>query len=167
MFNIFIIIMCILSFIGIIILYSCYKNETKIQDCLSFQQAMELTDLPIITFYCGQRKLNFIIDTGSIYSVIDNNIIKNKEIPVEKTNNVFKMITATGKDNVDNEFGNIQLYLNENEFVDEFVLSDSIHETFEYLKSLHGVTIHGLLGSKFFNKYKYIIDFNKFIFYRK
>ena len=32
---------------------------------ISFREAMDLAELPVITFYNGDRKINFLLDTGS------------------------------------------------------------------------------------------------------
>ena len=40
-------------------------------------------------------------------------------------------------------------------------------EAFGNIKKETGVTIHGILGSDFFTRYKYVLDFDKLIFYKK
>ena len=32
---------------------------------ISFREAMDLAELPVITFYNGDKKINFLLDTGS------------------------------------------------------------------------------------------------------
>ena len=39
--------------------------------------------------------------------------------------------------------------------------------SFDVIKRSTGVNIHGILGTAFFNKYKYILDFDKLIAYSK
>ena len=49
------------------------KNRSKI----SFMESMNLTDLPVITFTNNDTKLNFLLDTGSDSSYINNSILNN------------------------------------------------------------------------------------------
>ena len=51
-------------------------------------------------------------------------------------------------------------------FIDRFYISD-LDEAFGAIKAETGVQIHGILGSKFFAKYKYILDFDSLIAYSK
>ena len=51
-------------------------------------------------------------------------------------------------------------------FIDRFYISD-LNESFGAIKAETGVQIHGILGSKFFAKYKYILDFESLIAYSK
>jgi hypothetical protein len=46
-------------------------------------------------------------------------------------------------------------------------MSADISQTLIALKEEYGVTVHGLLGTGFFTKYKYILDFNEMIAYSK
>ena len=55
------------SIIGFL-LYKQYKKKFNI----SFKEAMELVELPIITFYNKGQKLNFLLDTGSNDCIIDS-----------------------------------------------------------------------------------------------
>ena len=59
-----------------------------------------------------------------------------------------------------------RIHYNNNKFVEATVCSSTIKHTFNWLKQNKGVTVHGLLGSNFFNTYKYILDFNKLEFKR-
>ena len=38
---------------------------------MSFREALDLVGLPIVTFYQGDKKLNFLLDTGANLSVIN------------------------------------------------------------------------------------------------
>ena len=80
--------------------------------------------------------LKFVLDTGSSVCVLDeSSISKLKDFK-------FKC------DNKD--------------FENEFVISD-LTNIREGIKEDSGVSIDGIVGSDFFSKYQYIIDFNKYI----
>jgi hypothetical protein len=47
------------------------------------------------------------------------------------------------------------------------VLATDMKDAFDIIKKESGVTIHGILGSNFFTRYKYVLDFDKLMFYKK
>ena len=60
----------------------------------------------------------------------------------------------------------ISLFYKEKEFTYNYLIQD-MDDAFNSIKKSSGVTIHGVLGSKFFNKFKYVLDFNELIAYSK
>ena len=40
-------------------------------DAMSFQNSMDLAELPVVTFRQGDKKINFLLDTGSNNCIID------------------------------------------------------------------------------------------------
>lgn len=157
--------------IGIIVLlvvmgvYYVYTLYTKSKDVMSFKQSMELCDMPIVTFYIGDRKLNFVLDTGCVQSMLDADVIDKYKLDINYTKETFEVWGANGKCSTD-KMGVLCLYYNNKKFEETFVCSSTIKHTFSWLKQNKGVTVHGLLGSNFFNTYKYILDFNKLEFKR-
>ena len=65
----FIIIGILIILISIIIMQNYNRKKVK----MSFKESMNLTELPIVTFYNGTNKLNFLLDTGSNLCVINSN----------------------------------------------------------------------------------------------
>lgn len=128
---------------------------------MSFRESMDLANLPVITFLVGERKMNFLLDTGATISVIDVNSISSSEyINTNQASNVYGIE------------GNIQtvplveielLYKNKG-YKDCFQLMD-MSGAFSKMKEETGVTIHGIIGSNFFKKYRYIINFSELIAY--
>lgn len=157
--------------IGIIVLlvvmgvYYVYTLYTKSKDVMSFKQSMELCDMPIVTFYIGDRKLNFVLDTGCVQSMLDADIIDKYKLNVSYIGKNFEVWGANGKCSTD-KMGVLGLYYNNKKFEETFVCSSTIKHTFSWLKQNKGVTVHGLLSSNFFNTYKYILDFKKLEFKR-
>ena len=58
------------------------------------------------------------------------------------------------------------IYYKDQKFEEEFSITD-LDGAFDIIKKENGVQIHGILGSKFFEKYKYILDFKELIAYIK
>lgn len=128
---------------------------------ISFRETMDLVDLPIITFAVGDKKLNFILDTGASYCLINSNILDT--IEHEKLNIESTVYGINGKKQ-DAGFVKIALKYKGVEYSDEFQVVD-LEAPFNMIKEEHGVNLHGMLGSSFFQKYKYIIDFDELVAY--
>ena len=135
------------------------RNNSKI----SFKEAMDLVELPVVTFYNGDTKLNFLLDTGSNVSYINNSIIP--LLAHEKTDKKMDTIGIEGN-KVSNQFCKMSVTYKNQVFEEEFSIAD-VDEAFGVVKQESGVQIHGILGSKFFERYKYVIDFKELIAYIK
>ena len=133
------------------------RNNSKI----SFKEAMDLVELPVVTFYNGDKKLNFLLDTGSNVSYINSSIIP--LLDHEKTDKEMNTIGIEGN-KVSNQFCKMSVTYKNQVFEDEFSIAD-LDEAFNVVKQESGVQIHGILGSKFFERYKYVLDFKELIAY--
>lgn len=132
-------------------------------EAISFKQAVELTGLPIITLYQGEKRFNFILDTGSTDNIIDQNILKELDYEVQKSKH--NLYGLEGNEQTVNTCS-ITLSYKDKDFPFIYLIND-LKKPFEVMKKENGVTLHGMLGSKFFNAYKYILDFNELIAYSK
>lgn len=130
---------------------------------MSFKEAMDLTNLPIVTFYQGDKKFNFLLDTGSSLSVINQSALE--------------FITHTASNNTGNLFGvdgvkrevsyvSIDLSYKNNNYTEEFQVLD-MQNAIDQVKAESGVNMIGIIGSEFFRKYRYILDFNELVAYSK
>lgn len=133
------------------------RNNSKI----SFKEAMDLVELPVVTFYNGDKKLNFLLDTGSNVSYINSSIIP--LLDHEKTDKEMNTIGIEGN-KVSNQFCKMSVTYKNQVFEEEFSTAD-LDEAFSVVKQESGVQIHGILGSKFFERYKYVLDFKELIAY--
>lgn len=132
-------------------------------DVVSFRDGLKLTGLPIICLNQGDKVFNFILDTGSDVSVIAKHVLK--DIRHQKLDASGTLYGLEGN-KVKVEVCSINLEYNTTNFTTDFLVRD-LKDAFDHIKKDHGVTVHGMLGSRFFNKYKYIIDFNELIAYSK
>ena len=135
------------------------RNNSKI----SFKEAMDLVELPVVTFYNGDKKLNFLLDTGSNVCYINSCIIP--LLVHEKTDKEMDTIGIEGN-KVSNQFCKMSVTYKNRVFEEEFSIAD-LDGAFSVVKQESGVQIHGILGSKFFERYKYVLDFEKLIAYIK
>lgn len=148
------------------IAYYFYTRNTYIvrvhkNQVMEFKTAMDLTGLPIITFYQGKNKYNFLLDTGSNTSYINCK----SDIEVTKTGVQDVFMGSSGEDR-DCEWGTVKLYRGNAEYDCDVILAD-LDDAFTELKSTWGVQVSGLLGNNFFIKYKYCLDFKELVAYRR
>lgn len=130
---------------------------------MSFREAVDLVELPIITFHNKNTKLNFLLDTGSDLSYINKSILPSLEY--KEINESMNIISAVG---ISQSLGCCDMIVTykSQKFIDRFYISD-LDEAFRVIKKETGVQIHGILGSKFFTKYKYVLDFESLAAYSK
>ena len=132
-------------------------------DAMSFQNSMDLAELPVVTFRQGDKKINFLLDTGSNNCIIDSNILKNidhKMLDVET--NILGLEGNAQKTGV----CTIKMTYKDKEYEYPYVIQD-MSAAFDSIKKETGVTVNGILGSKFFNEFKYVLDFDELIAYSK
>ena len=137
--------------------------KQKKRENISFREAMDLVELPIITFYNKDTKLNFLLDTGSDLSYINKSILPSLEYTeISESRNII----SVGGNSQSLGCCNMSVTYKSQKFIDKFYIS-GLDEAFGAIKAETGVQIHGILGSKFFAKYKYILDFESLIAYSK
>lgn len=150
-------------FLGAFLLLLAYIEFSTPRDYMSFRESLDLADLPIVTFKQGDVKLNLILDTGANYSIIDKEV--EKSITTETTEEYSKVIGIEGTLTF-TEFKTIRFTYKDKEYEDKFQIMD-LSATIRMYKNKKGVTIHGLLGNGFMQKYKYVLDFKKMVAYSK
>lgn len=128
---------------------------------ISFREAMDLVELPVITFYNGDRKINFLLDTGSNISYLNKSVVSS--LVVESTGEESNIIGIEGN-KVNCKIYKMIIRRKNQEFEEEFSIAD-LDKAFRIVREESGVQIHGILGSRFFEKYKYVLDFKDYIAY--
>lgn len=138
-----------------------YKNKNKTK--MSFMESMDLTGLPIVTFLIDNKKYNFLLDTGANYSVINSSLIDDiTHTKIDKQSNVIGM---EGNAIISNFIDIVLTYKNKR-FQESFQVIN-MDAAFNKIKKESGVAICGILGSEFFRRYNYILDFKELIVYSK
>ena len=130
---------------------------------ISFKEALDLADLPVITLRQGNNKINLLLDTGSTESIIIPSVIEHLEYEdTGKSGTIFGMEGNA----IDTKYVKIDLMYNFINYTENFQIVD-MSNAFNSIKQSTGVTIHGILGNSFFEKYGYVIDFQEFVAYGK
>lgn len=140
------------------------KNNNDSKDLkISFKQALELTDLPIITLYQGSTKYNMLVDTGSNASYIEKTLVHKLEHTKSEVSKTIISSTSIEEDisTIDAEF----TYKDHTLEVSLAVFD--LKEAFSRIKKESGVQLHGILGTDVCTKYRYIIDFKDCLIYTK
>ena len=130
---------------------------------MSFKESLDLAELPVVTFYQGKQKINFLLDTGANNCIIDSNFLGS--IKHEMLNLKTNLYGLEGNKQ-ESQLCTIKMSYKDREYEYTYIVQD-MSAAFGAIKKETGVTINGLLGSKFFNEFKYILDFNELIAYSK
>ena len=160
--------------LGTIILGYCYldyyifnwskrDSKNKKNSEISFGQSLDLCNIPVITVENPiLGKLNLLIDTGSSSSIINKRIIE------RHVGNLQPQGTVIGSGGTTNKYGatNLDITCQKQKLDIKFEVVD-MSNSFDLIKSEHGVTIHGILGSIDMARYNYVIDFESCSFYIK
>lgn len=139
-----------------------HKNKEKEKTKISFKEGLDLTELPIVTFYQGNKKLHFLLDTGSNISYINKDVLKEIEATdLKSASNTFG-VEGNG---IETRHYNIEIGYKDNKFVEEFG-AVNLNAAFSTIEADSGIKLHGIIGNRFFEKYKYILDFKELTAYR-
>lgn len=138
-------------------LFNIYPN------IISFKEIIDLTGFPIITFWQKGRKLHFLLDTGSNDNIIDSDILKKLDHEMLEEERVL-----SGLDGIENKAKtcNLTLSYKSQEYPFTYLVND-MAPAFSTFKKEHHIQLAGIIGVKFFQKYKYVLDFADMIAYSK
>lgn len=159
-----IILILVIGVLAFIINIAEDKELKKRKINISFREAMNLVELPVVTFYNKNKKLNFLLDTGSNYSQINKSVLP--LLDYKKIDNQSTDIMGIEGNKFNAEFCELSINYKNKEYTDNFCINE-LDAVFDTIKQESGVMIHGILGSLFFQKYKYILDFKTLEFYIK
>lgn len=158
----FIILIILSLFIGFLV-YTITKISSDYikpdNKCyVSFKESQELLGMPVLSFGCGNQRLNFILDTGSNENVVDKTAIESFTGLDIITHNRKSTSMGVDGNKIVVESCILKLcYAKKN--VEVVASIRDLNQAFEIVRKEHGVIVHGLLGGKFFEENKYIIDF--------
>ena len=156
-----ILILCIIVIFALI--FNGIEDRNK-GNKMSFKESMDLTELPIVTFYQDNEKFNFLLDTGSNHSHIST-----------KAAEKLKGTPMTGEVSVSGSGGSVdvtkaiqtELSYMERSYNVILLIGDHLDEAFQSMKENNGVSVHGIIGSTFLNENRYVLDFDELVAYTK
>lgn len=129
---------------------------------ISFRESMDLVELPIVTFMNNGRKLNFLLDTGASYSSINEAALEG--LSYVDTGETGFGIGIEGTVKEDRGYIRMDVGYRSQSYEDDFQVVD-LSQAFGMIKQECGINLHGILGSTFFQKYRYVLNFDELVVY--
>ena len=118
-------------------------------------QNFHKVDVPYITVDVQGVPLNMIVDTGCGISLISRSVLKS--IPYEKSPRHINLSALT-TDSVESGAVVIPVTVDDKVVKGDFGIIDE--DDIANFQKFYGITIHGLLGSEFFQETDCVIDYN-------
>ena len=144
-----------------------YIDYSRKKDRISFKKAFSLAKLPVATFFVEDKNthqqipINFLLDSGSTDNIINAKFIE--KIDFSDLNSSVDTFGVDGVKSTNNKIS-FKFYHKNKEYCEEFTAKDTSN-VFDYIENVTTVKIDGILGSCFFKKYKYILDYYMFSMY--
>ena len=132
-------------------------THVTIIDEISFQKIYTQSQLPIINAEINNTTHYFVIDTGANTNVLNESIAKTLPLTYNSSNE--KILGLNGSKLSSNETS-LTLIINEHEYSDTFSIID-IDPVLSRIKFESGITVSGLLGTPFLNKYKAVLHLSE------
>ena len=117
------------------------------------------TGLPLIIVEVFNLELCFLLDTGSNRNIIDQRIYNHFSDKLSAQSGVGGLLSLGGNTGESMEI-EIPFVFEQISYCETFLCTGNI-DSFDEIKIESDVQIHGILGSQFFVKHDWIIDFEK------
>lgn len=149
------------------IMYTVNNYRTRERNKMSFMEAFNLTEMPIVTLFNDKVKLNFLLDTGSNHAFLSRQAsgikgLSYTEIPIDD----FNILGCSGSTNC-NKIARMPLSYKDNTYVVDLHVLDSLDDSFKSLKESEGVQLHGIIGTRFLQEHNFVLDFDELVAYKK
>ena len=139
------------------------KNNNNSFLSISFSKGFCAPNIPIATFYQGDKELNFIIDTGSDDNVVSREALEHIEHEMVEHQGVLSGVGGVSIVKA----CQISFQYDEEVFTEKFLVSDTLKDAFNMIRTAHAIPLYGLIGSKFLMRNNMILDFNNMLVYNK
>jgi Retroviral aspartyl protease. len=133
-----------------------YKKKVKKPLKFPFEETIDKTGLPIVSFEQNGEFFNFLIDSGSDSSTLNSSSLNKLEyVNLEGNNDVY----GIDGNKIQTYYVGVKLFSHETKFKEIFQVMDipgldNIYES-------DGIRVHGILGSNFMRRYGFLIDFTQ------
>lgn len=138
------------------------SNIFKDYSNIKIDDALKKSGYAILTFTINRKKYNFLLDTGSAVNMIDSSALKRivdsgyELLPPEES----YFISGIGGESEKTESYSLGIRYGRTAYRDSFVVKN-LSAIFGTIYDQTGYSIDGLLGMPFFNKNKWIFDFEQ------
>lgn len=151
----------------LIIVLALYLNRkeklNKIKESTTdISEVLDTMNLPVVSFSIGNKKLNFLLDTGSDRCIINTKDLK--KLAHKKSEYKTTAYGVDGKEFTVN-INTVNLKYKDYVFDDVTVYDSDLSAPFNNIKKQHNITIHGIVGNDFLRNMGFVIDYSKNIVY--
>ena len=155
-------IVVLLALIGVGFVFTDMKRRINSQNKykICFKESYKRTDLPVVSLKINGKYEWFLVDSGASCNLIKQSYfdtIKDKPELVTNKDGIY-----TGSDQIKSEYCSFDLSYKTTKFKGE-IFNIAQLNVFDINKSKYGMDIVGIVGSPFFNKYNWTIDFNDLV----
>ncbi len=143
-------------------------NNNKTISCftVSFRKGFVSPNIPLATFYQGDKELIFLLDSGSENNVTNKKALEHiKHTMLDSGEATHQLSGVGGTEEVQN--CTITFSCGDEEYTTNFLVSNSLEEAFEMIRKEHGITINGIIGSSFLREHNVVMDFKTLSAYTK
>ena len=123
------------------------------------------TGLPLIIVEVFNQELCFLLDTGSNRNIIDLRIYNHFNDKLSAQSSAGSLLSLGGNTGESIEI-EIPFEFEKISYCEPFLCTGNI-DSFDEIKAESGVQIHGILGSQFFVKHDWVINFEKQMVFMK
>lgn len=157
----------IIAIIVIVIIISLcitqyYLHYKRYKYKFSFEDTMNKSDLPIVSFTQNNKCFKFLVDSGASISVLNSTSLPNIEYQCIESEEKQEVYGIDGNKRSVSLVG-IRLFSQNHKFVEIFQVCDI--PALEHIKKDDGIDVVGILGNSFLKRYSFIIDFAKLAAY--
>lgn len=145
---------------------SLNNENTKEWEFFSFEDYFERTKTPMIIVHLYGKKCRFLLDSGAHQNCLDIQFLYTIKDKLKGKTMAEGDKIQVGNGAIMDSYGmQVRFNIRNMEFNEDFLVSDL--KGLREFSNREGLNITGILGSEFFDKHKWKIDFDKYIVWHK
>lgn len=142
------------------------NENTKEWEFFSFEDYFERTKTPMIIVHLYGKKCRFLLDSGAHQNCLDIQFLYTIKDKLKGKTIAEGDKIQVGNGAIMDSYGmQVRFNIRNMEFNEDFLVSDL--KGLREFSNREGLNVTGILGSKFFDKHKWKIDFDKYIVWHK
>ena len=142
------------------------NENTKEWEFFSFEDYFERTKTPMIIVHLYGKKCRFLLDSGAHQNCLDIQFLYTIKDKLKGKTIAEGYKIQVGNGAIMDSYGmQVRFNIRNMEFNEDFLVSDL--KGLREFSNREGLNVTGILGSEFFDKHKWKIDFDKYIVWHK
>ena len=138
-----------------------YQYDSEFEKIGKLGEHFKKTKIPTIKLTINNKRYTFILDSGASTNILDKSFAE--ELKLYTTQNNIEVLGTGGVENSSKET-NLEFLYNNQKFKEPFTIVN-LGTPREYLLNI-GIDVKGLLSADFFEKYKWMLDFNNIVIWK-